>query len=175
MGAALYLSFLLLVFCLSRAARTNRPGDPAAIDPACLPDSVARSVRRAARGLTVAEVRVTLSGTGRLRYQVSGLLPDGRALTLDVHDDGTVYRRDRTPAAAAPGLPDASGLPDAVCRRLRQSLPSFRPTAGSVRRISGGAAVWYEMDGLVSDDQPASLRISPDGRAFHLTVAGRPA
>ena len=31
MGAALYLSFLLLVFCLSRAARTNRPGDPAAI------------------------------------------------------------------------------------------------------------------------------------------------
>ena len=169
MGAALYLSFLLLLLCLSRAARSQLRDDPYSIDPRHVPGSVYRAVHRAARGIAVTEVRVDRHGAAGVRYLVSGLMPDGRALELDVLGDGTVYRRDRKPAAAAPPLPDA------VNRRLRQSLPSFRPTAGAVRLVSGEASLWYEIDGLGSDDQPASLRISPDGRAFHMIKTRRPA
>ena len=170
MGALLYLSFLLLLFCLSRAALAQLGDDADTIDPRALPESVSRAVRRAAQGIAVTTVRVARHGETGVRYQVSGLMPDGRALTLDVLGDGTVYyRHDREPPATA------TTLPDAVNRRLRQSLPSFRPTAGSVRLVSGEASVWYEIDGLVSNNQPASLRISPDGRAFRVILPDRPA
>ena len=169
MGAVLYLSFLLLLLCLSRAARSQLRDDPHSIDPRNVPGSVYEAVHRAARGITVTEVRVDRHGATGVRYQVCGFMPDGQALELDVLGDGTVYRRDRKPPAAA------TALPDAVNRRLRQSLPSFRPIAGAVRLVSGEASLWYEIDGLGSDDQPASLRISPDGRALHMIKTAPPA
>lgn len=167
MGAVLYLSLILLAYCLSRAAAAHWHGDPNCLDPKSVPDSVYRAAHRAARGIIVTRVRVSLLGKNSLRYQVDGLLPDGRAVELDVHGDGAVYRHEQ------PGA--APNLPAAVSRRLRQSLPSFRPRAGAVRLVSGESAVWYEIDGLVSGNRPASLRISPDGKAFHMTVPDRPA
>jgi len=163
MGVVVYISLLLLIFCLVRAARSQLPDDPSAIDPRNLPDSVHRAARRAARGIVVTRARVTLRGANGLRYRIHGLLPDGRELELDIHDDGSVYRHD--PPSAAPPLPDA------VSRRLRQSLPAFRPRPGAVRLVSRKSALWYEFDGLTTGGKPASLRISPDGKAFNLTVS----
>ena len=162
MGTVFYLSFLLLIYCLSRAARGQTGDDEAALDPGSVPDSVRRAIGRAARGIVVTDVRVALHGTAGVRYQVCGIMPNGRVVELDVHGDGTVYRRDRGEASQQ--------LPAAVSQRLRRSLPSFRLKAETVRFVSDEAAVWYEMDGLVSGDQPASLKISPDGKAYHLEL-----
>ena len=166
MGTVLYLSFLLLIYCLSRAARGQTGDDEAALDPDSVPDSVRQTIRRAARGIVVADVRVARHGAAGVRYQVCGVMPDGRAVELDVHGDGTVYLRDRGQASQR--------LPAAVSQRLRRSLPSFRPKAETVRCVSDDAAVWYEMDGLVSGDQPASLKISPDGKAYRLELTPLP-
>ena len=161
MGTVLYLSFLLLIYCLSRAARGQTGDDEAVLDPESVPDSVRRAIGRAARGIVVTDVRVAL-GTAGVRYQVCGIMPNGWVVELDVHGDGTVYRRDRGQASQQ--------LPAAVSQRLRRSLPSFRPKAETVRCVSDEVAVWYEMDGLLSGDQPASLKISPDGKAYHLEL-----
>jgi hypothetical protein len=105
MGAVLYLSFVLLVYCLSRAARSCLEKDPAAMDPAELPESVWNTLHRAARGITVTEARVRLCGEAGLRYRIRGVMPDGRRVELDIHHDGTAYRRDRP----SPPLPDPAG------------------------------------------------------------------
>jgi len=166
MGAVLYLSLILLVFCLSQAARSQLRRDAAILAPDAVPDSVRRAARRAAQGISIARVRVRMNGANNLRYQVSGIMPDGRAVELDIYGDGAVYRRDLSPTAPP--------LPAAVSRRLRRSLPTFRPRLGAVRLINGASAVWYEIDGLDARDKPVRLRISPDGKAFHLMASDRP-
>ena len=95
MGAALYLSFILLIFCLARAARTGRKKDPAAIAPQELPESAWRALRRSAQGITVTEAWVSINGETGLRYRVRGVMPGGGRVELDIHHDGTAYRRDR--------------------------------------------------------------------------------
>ena len=104
MGAALYLSLILLIFCLARAARTSRKQDPAAIAPEELPESAWRALQRSAQGITVAEAWVSMNGETGLRYRVRGVMPDGRQVELDIHHDGTAYRRD-----GPPPLPRAAG------------------------------------------------------------------
>jgi|GEM_PF-2927085 len=94
MGAVLYLSFLLLVFCLSRAARAHLRGDAAALGLETVPDFVCRAVRRVAHGIAVTGVRVAVAEPGGVCYHVFGLMPDGRRVELDVAGDGTVSRHD---------------------------------------------------------------------------------
>lgn len=104
MGAALYLSFILLIFCLSRAARASLKNDPAAIAPEELPESAWRALRRCAQGITVTEAWVSINGETGLRYRVRGVMPGGGRVELDIHHDGTAYRRD-----GQPPLPRAAG------------------------------------------------------------------
>ena len=104
MGAALYLSFILLIFCLAQAARSSLKKDPAAIAPEELPESVWRALRRSALGITVTDAWVSMNGEAGLRYRVRGVMPDGRQVELDIHHDGTAYRRD-----GPPPLPRAAG------------------------------------------------------------------
>ncbi|MHC1712134.1 MAG: hypothetical protein AB9872_08295 [Solidesulfovibrio sp.] len=163
MEAVLYLSFVLLVFCLSRAAMPRAGGDVRDLRPDVLPPRIVAAIRLAVQGVAIERVRVAMDGPCAVRYLVRGRRSDGSEARLEVLGDGTVRLLDAEAAAPA--------LPEAVNRCLCRCLPSFRPALGTVRLVRGVRSFWYEMEGVVADDQAVSLKISPDGSAFLVTVS----
>ena len=104
-----------------------------------------------------------MDGPDRVCYRISGRLPDGKTVRLEVPGVGV-----------ARWLPDTEAepvLPAAARRRLRRALPSFRPEAGTVHVTRQAGAVWFALDGRLADGRRAHLVISPDGRSLSLTVA----
>ncbi|MGD9610439.1 MAG: hypothetical protein AB7U59_13605 [Desulfovibrionaceae bacterium] len=170
MGAALYLSFVLLVFCLVRAAGSQLKDRENRLGARDVPEPVLRAARSLARGIVIDAVTVAMDGPDRVCYRISGRLPDGKAVRVEVPGVGV-----------ARWLPDTAAepvLPAAARRRLRRALPSFRPEAGTVRVTRQAGGVWFALDGRLADGRRAHLVISPDGRSLFLTVSdarsGRP-
>ena len=139
MGAAAYLSFVLLVFCLVRAAGSQIRGRVRRLDPHVVPESVCRAARELARGLVIDRVSVAMDGPGRVRYLVSGRLPDGRPVRLEVPGDGAArWLREPDVETVLPGM---------AKQCLRRCLPSFRPDENSVRLAHGGPLGGFALAG----------------------------
>jgi hypothetical protein len=162
MGALLYLSLLLAMFLLTRAAAPGAKTDCHALYPRDVPDSVMRTARLALPGIGIRKIRVFMDGPDAVHYLVYGTMPDGQPVRLLVQADASAHLLDERDRPRE--------LPLALNRRLSQCLPSFHPARNSVRLVHGGQSTWYEMEGKVAGVQEVSLKISLDGHDMLMTV-----
>lgn len=165
MEAALYVSLLLLVFLLSRAAASTLKAPHNALSQSETPAWVLRAARRAAPGARVREIRVEMEGEHAVRYRVLSETIDGKLLVFIANStEEMVYER------SGEAYQD---LPEAVQRCIARCLPGFKPDLGSVRRLRGRRSIGYGIHGALDGKEPVELKISSDGQELLLTLSGR--